>query len=168
VQSRPRASELLLAGILASALLFAGPRSIAQFSSTAPLTGSGSAASIPESDLMQPETLKGLLGSSDKPMVVQVGSRIFFAETHITGSVFAGPGSQPSGLQMLDSQVAGVSKKKLIVLYCGCCPWSRCPNVAPAYKRLHDLGYSNVKVLYLADNFGDNWVSKGYPVEHGK
>jgi hypothetical protein len=52
-------------------------------------------------------------------------------------------------------------KKKLIVLYCGCCPWGRCPNVGPAYKALHDQGFTNVKVLYLANNFGDDWVAKG-------
>jgi hypothetical protein len=25
-----------------------------------------------------------------------------------------------------------------------------------------------VKALYLANNFGDDWVSKGYPVERGE
>jgi rhodanese-related sulfurtransferase len=100
--------------------------------------------------------------------VLQVGSRIFFAESHIAGSIFAGPGSQPAGLQLLQSKVASVDKKKLIVLYCGCCPWGRCPNVGPAYKYLHDQGFTNVKVLYLANNFGDDWVAKGYQVEHGQ
>jgi hypothetical protein len=39
--------------------------------------------------------------------------------------------------------------------------------VGPAYKRLHDLGFTNVKVLYLANNFGDDWLYKGYRVEQG-
>jgi hypothetical protein len=30
------------------------------------------------------------------------------------------------------------------------------------------MGFTNVKVLYLADNFGANWVDKGYPVERGR
>jgi hypothetical protein len=54
------------------------------------------------------------------------------------------------------------------VLYCGCCPWGRCPNVGPAYKYLYDQGFTNVKVLYMANNFGDDWVAKGYKVEHGQ
>jgi hypothetical protein len=26
------------------------------------------------------------------------------------------------------------------------------------------LGFTHVKVLYIADNFGDDWVNPGYPV----
>jgi len=40
--------------------------------------------------------------------------------------------------------------------------------VGPAYKALYDQGFTNVKVLYLANNFGDDWVAKGYVVEHGQ
>jgi hypothetical protein len=40
--------------------------------------------------------------------------------------------------------------------------------VGPAYKRLHTLGFTNVSVLYLANNFGDDWVNKGYPAIKGK
>jgi hypothetical protein len=29
------------------------------------------------------------------------------------------------------------------------------------------MGFANVKVLYLANNFGADWADKGYPVEHG-
>ena len=43
-------------------------------------------------------------------------------------------------------------KASFIVLYCGCCPWNHCPNVGPAFKQLRDLGFTNVKVLYMADN----------------
>jgi len=35
-----------------------------------------------------------------------------------------------------------------------------------AYKTLSGLGFRNVKVLYIADNFGSDGVSKGYPVAH--
>jgi hypothetical protein len=71
-------------------------------------------------------------------------------------------------LQLLESKVASTPKNALIVIYCGCCPWNRCPNVGPAYARLHDLGFTNVKVLYMANNFGDDWVAKGYRVEQGQ
>jgi Fe-S oxidoreductase len=64
--------------------------------------------------------------------------------------------------------VSALSRKKLIVLYCGCCPWNRCPNVGTAFAKMLEMGFTNVKVLYLADNFGTNWVEKGFPVEKGR
>jgi hypothetical protein len=29
------------------------------------------------------------------------------------------------------------------------------------------MGFTNVKVLYIADNFGADWVERGYPVAKG-
>jgi|HubBroStandDraft_6_1064221.scaffolds.fasta_scaffold90129_1 thiosulfate/3-mercaptopyruvate sulfurtransferase len=129
-----------------------------------------SATSIPESRLIQPEALVHLLnaGEKEKPLILQVGSRVMYSQAHIPGSDYAGPGSQASGIQSLENTVASLPKDKQIILYCGCCPWNRCPNVGPAYKRLHDLGFTNVKVLYIANNFGDDWVNKGYPAVKGK
>ncbi len=156
-----------MAGLGAAALASEARRGLGQFSAAA---GSESALSIPESAQVQPEALAGLIqaGGAAKPVIFQVGSKIFFGEGHIAGSVFAGPGSQAAGLQLLKSIVATTKKDAAIVLYCGCCPWTRCPNMGPAYKQLHDLGFTHVKALYLASNFGDDWVAKGYPVEHGK
>jgi hypothetical protein len=52
------------------------------------------------------------------------------------------------------------------VLYCGCCPWDRCPNVKPAVDALKQMGFTKVKVLYLETNFATDWTGKDYPVEH--
>jgi thiosulfate/3-mercaptopyruvate sulfurtransferase len=125
-----------------------------------------SATTIPTDRLIQPVDLPPLLQSAEKaPVVLQVGSRIFYTEAHIRGSIYAGAGSQPSGLALLEKTVTPFPKDKFIVLYCGCCPWNRCPNIAPAFDRLRTLGYTNVKVLYIPNNFGDDWVSKGYPTD---
>jgi hypothetical protein len=120
--------------------------------------------------LVQPEELNRLLQTkgAEKPLILQVGSHLLFAESHIQGAEYAGPGSQPAGLNQLQQRVSALSRKTLIVLYCGCCPWDRCPNIGPAFWQLHDLGFTRVKVLYLADNFGTDWVSKGYTVEQGR
>jgi rhodanese-related sulfurtransferase len=128
-----------------------------------------SAASIPTAQLLQPEELNHLLHATgaNKPLMLQVGSHMLFAQAHIAGSEYAGAGSQAEGLNQLRTKVALLPRKTFIVLYCGCCPWSRCPNVAPAFKLLRDLGFTNVKVLYMANNLGSDWVDKGYPVERG-
>jgi len=129
-----------------------------------------SAFSIPQAQLIQPDELNRLLhaGGADKPLVLQVGSRVLFAEAHIAGAEYAGPGSQPAGLQLLQTRVAPLPHSALIVLYCGCCPWNRCPNIAPAIRLLHSLGFTRVKALYLANNFGADWADKGFPVERSR
>jgi thiosulfate/3-mercaptopyruvate sulfurtransferase len=127
------------------------------------------ASSIPTADLIQPADLAASLQSaSPKPLILQVGSHVLFAEAHIPGSEYAGPTNQPAGIQSLKDRVASLPKDTAIVLYCGCCPWERCPNIAAAYNLLHTMGFTNLKVLYIVDNFGSNWVAKGYPVAKGR
>lgn len=132
-------------------------------------SGRVSASSIPLGSLMQPEQLNRMLQKPSKqsPLILQVGSHLLFSEAHIPGSEYAGPGSQPAGLDMLRTRVSALPKNRLIILYCGCCPWDRCPNVGPAYQLLHGMGFTNVKVLYMPSNFGDDWVAKGYSVAQG-
>ena len=64
--------------------------------------------------------------------------------------------------------MSSLARSKPIVLYCGCCPWSRCPNVQPAYEALRSMGFAQVKVLHIDQNFGTNWVAKGYPTAKGE
>ena len=126
------------------------------------------ASSIPAADLIQPADFAAALQSgAPKPLILQVGSRVLFAQAHITGSEFAGPGNQQLGIDALKARVAAVPKDGAIVLYCGCCPWERCPNIAAAYNLLKAEGFTNVKALYIADNFGNDWVNKGFPTEKG-
>jgi hypothetical protein len=40
--------------------------------------------------------------------------------------------------------------------------------VNPAYDLLRGIGFTNVKVLYLPNNFGADWAYKGYPVAKGE
>jgi thiosulfate/3-mercaptopyruvate sulfurtransferase len=129
-----------------------------------------SAFSIAQTQLIQPEELNRVLhdGGAGKPLVLQVGSRVLFDQAHIAGSEYAGPGSQPEGLHQLQKRVSPLARDTSIVLYCGCCPWNRCPNVAPAFRLLQKLGFTRVNVLYIADNFGTDWVDKGYPVERSR
>ena len=117
---------------------------------------------------LQPAELVQMLNSSAKPLVLQTGSHVLFAEAHIPGAEYAGPAGKSEGIEALRARVNGLSKDSLIVIYCGCCPWVRCPNIRPAYEELRKLGFTNVKALYIAHNFGTDWVDKGYPVAKGR
>jgi thiosulfate/3-mercaptopyruvate sulfurtransferase len=130
----------------------------------------GQASSIPTARLINPEDLVKLLEISgkEKPLMIQVGSHVLFSQAHIPGSEYIGPASSEAGLRQLRKRVESLARTKFIVLYCGCCPWGHCPNVKPADDALRTLGFSNVKVLYIVDNFGANWVDKGYPVARGE
>lgn len=124
--------------------------------------------SIPASALMQPAELVKMLNTADKPVILQVGSHVLYAEAHVPGSEYIGAAGTSAGLQALRERVSGLKKDQPIVLYCGCCPWGRCPNIRPAFDLLQTLGFSDVKALYLAENFGSDWVNKGYPVAKGR
>lgn len=131
----------------------------------------GQASAIPTTRLINPEDLVKLLQTSGKesakPLMIQVGSHVLFAQAHIAGSEYVGPASSENGLQQLRKRVESLPRNKFIVLYCGCCPWGHCPNVKPADDALHAMGFTNVKVLYISNNFGTDWVEKGYPVAKG-
>jgi thiosulfate/3-mercaptopyruvate sulfurtransferase len=128
----------------------------------------GQAISIPQSRQIKPEDLVKILQSSkEKPLMIQVGSHVLYSQAHIPGSEYIGAASTATGLQQLRKRVESLPRTKFIVLYCGCCPWSHCPNVKPADDALQAMGFNNVKVLYIADNFGTDWVTKGYPVAKG-
>ena len=126
-------------------------------------------AEIPSGRLLQPAELAQILRSSsgEKPLILQVGSHVLYAEAHIPGSQYVGATGQDSGLQSLRDRVRTLGRDRLVVIYCGCCPWTRCPNIRAAYQELVSLGFTRVKALYLADDFGRDWVAQGYPVVRG-
>jgi len=121
-----------------------------------------------EPALIQPQELASILQATKaKPLILNIGPRMLYNQAHIPGAEYIGAGSDAQGREALRTRVKSLPKKQFIVLYCGCCPWSHCPNVHPAYKELFELGYTNVKVLYIANNFGADWVDRGYPTERG-
>lgn len=128
------------------------------------------ASQIPAADLLQPAELAQILQSTTavKPLVLQVGSHVLYAQAHIPGSEYVGAAGQPAGLQALRERVGKLDKSAFVVLYCGCCPWGRCPNIAPAYNQMRSMGFTHLKVLYITDNFGTDWVDKGYSVAKGR
>jgi thiosulfate/3-mercaptopyruvate sulfurtransferase len=114
------------------------------------------------------DLVKILNSSKDKPLLIHVGSHVLYTQAHIPNSEYIGPASDPAALQRLRTRVDSLPRNKFIVLYCGCCPWTHCPNMKPADDLLNSMGFTNVKSLYIPNNFGTDWVQKGYPVAKGE
>lgn len=123
-----------------------------------------------QQELISPEELLKILQApkGSKPLILNVGPKLLFTQAHIPGSEYIGAGSDPAGIQALRNRVKSLPKTKFIVIYCGCCPWSHCPNVQPAYNELRSLGFTKAKILYIPNNIGADWVYKGYPTERGE
>ena len=116
--------------------------------------------------LVQPKDLaESLAAKGSKPAVLYVGPNVMYRSKHIPGSVFAGPGNRSDGLNLLKAAVKDLPRDKEIVIYCGCCPWDRCPNIQPAFETLKQMGYTRVKAMYAPIGFKTDWIDRGYPVE---
>lgn len=151
--------------LLIAAMFVVAVTVVAQNGGQAPAASDLRPGSAP---LIQPQDLlKALQSRSARPLVLYIGPRFLYVQLHIHGDEFIGPTSNPQGLDQLRKRVATLPKNSPVVLYCGCCPWDHCPNVRPAYNELQKMGYTGVKVLYLANSFGADWVDKRYPVEKG-
>lgn len=127
------------------------------------------AAAIPRDHLLQPAQVARMLTAAggEKPLLLQVGSHVLYAQAHIPGSEYVGAAGQDAGLEALQARAQGLDHAQHIVIYCGCCPWSRCPNIGRAYRKLAAMGFTHVDAMYMADDFGADWVDKGYPVATG-
>jgi len=118
-------------------------------------------------DVLTPEKVAPLVNNpaTSGPFVIHVGFSVLYRAAHIAGSKYAGPASKPEGIEDLKKEIAGQPRSREIVLYCGCCPWDKCPNIRPAFAALHDMGFQNVKVLMIPENLKADWIDKGYPTE---
>jgi rhodanese-related sulfurtransferase len=117
---------------------------------------------IPASALVQPAELAQALKQAP-PTILQVGFKKLYDQAHIPGAIYAGPANGEDGLTGLKAEAEKLPRTAPIVIYCGCCPWNRCPNMGAAYSALKAMGFSQLKALYIAENFGQDWVDKGYP-----
>ena len=126
------------------------------------------ASSIPTNRQISTVALAKVLQlGKQNPLVIQVGSHTLYTQAHIPGSEYIGPANTAGGIEQLRKRVESLPRDRFIVLYCGCCPWSHCPNIEPADRLLQGMGFTNVKVLFIATNFGADWVDRGYPTAKG-
>ena len=116
--------------------------------------------------LIQPNELAAQLAEKGShPAIFQVGPNYMYRAKHIPGAVYAGPGSKQEGLDFLKQAVDKLPRDREIVLYCGCCPWEKCPNVQPALALLKEMGFTHAKAMYVESSFAKDWTEKGYPVQ---
>jgi rhodanese-related sulfurtransferase len=124
---------------------------------------------LPQSDepwtdkqLKDPAVLAAALADSkaSKPVIFNIGS-----VQQIKGAVAIGPASAQANLDKLKKQLAKLPKDKEVIIYCGCCPFRRCPNVRPAFELLKQMKFTNAKLLNLPTSLNEDWISKGYPMQ---
>ena len=122
-----------------------------------------------EAQTVQPAQLVTELQQEKDPhaLVIYVGVRTLYNGAHIPGAVFYGPGSTEQGIAELKKYAATLPKNSDVVLYCGCCPLEKCPNLRPAFSASREMGFARLRVLILPTSFNVDWVEKGYPVQKG-
>jgi hypothetical protein len=116
-------------------------------------------------EVLQPAQLAQSIRSGHAPIIVSVAFPVLYHGKHIVHAIDAGPTSKPEGIEALKKAVATLPKNADLVIYCGCCPMVKCPNIRPAYRTLKELGFTHIRVLSIPTNLHTDWVSKDYPSE---
>jgi thiosulfate/3-mercaptopyruvate sulfurtransferase len=98
---------------------------------------------------------------------VYVGFRTLYEGGHISGASFHGTASTERGLASLKKWATTIPHSTNLVIYCGCCPFDRCPNIRPAFAELRDMGFTHLRVVTMPTSFAEDWAGKRYPIEKG-
>jgi hypothetical protein len=110
--------------------------------------------------LMEPVVLQQKMSAETaQPLIFSIGPSAL-----IPGSVDIGMVTKPEKLDSLKKALSDVPKNKEIVVYCGCCPFDRCPNVRPAIDLLNEMKFTNYYLLDLPNNIKQDWIDKGFRV----
>lgn len=157
--------------LLAAALLSLGALGLALF----PASGSGApqaASSEPwtAEQALQPAALARELGdakNTNPPTILYVGFRTLYQGGHIPGALYFGAASSAPGLAEIKKGAEKLPRSTNLVIYCGCCPISRCPNIRPAAAALREMGFTRLRVLILPNDLATDWIARNYPVQKG-
>jgi hypothetical protein len=127
-------------------------------------------SSFKKQQMNEPWTQKQLLEPADlaktlndpkakQPYVFSIGPG-----STIKGSIDIGDAKDKENLNKLEQQLSKLSKDADIVIYCGCCPFDKCPNIRPAFTLLNEMKFTNQKLLSLQHNIKIDWIDKGFPI----
>ena len=114
------------------------------------------------------DLLKELGDSKSAPTILYVGFNRLYTAGHIKGAIYKGSGGTAEGLNGIKSWAGTIPHSTNLVLYCGCCPMEKCPNIRPAYSALKDMGFTNLRILVLPHSFALDWAEKGLPYDKGE
>lgn len=120
---------------------------------------------LKKEQLIQPSELAAKLADpkAAKPVIFNIGP-----VDQIKTAINIGAVNSDEGMAKLKRELAKVEKNREVVVYCGCCSSSNCPNIRPAIDYLIASGYTKAKVLDIPVGIKEDWVQKGYPVEPSK
>jgi len=113
-------------------------------------------------DLLEPDALAMMLNNpkAQKPVIYNIGPL-----SNIKGAVAIGSTVKKENLDKLGKALVSIPKDKMVVIYCGCCPFRNCPNIRPAFSLLKEKGFKNPKLLNLKQNLKVDWTDLDYPME---
>jgi thiosulfate/3-mercaptopyruvate sulfurtransferase len=117
---------------------------------------------------VQPADLAKELAGKSAPTVLFVGFDRLYGAGRIKDAQFHGMGSNAEGLAEIRKWAEPLPRSTNLVIYCGCCPLGKCPNIRPAFALLHDMGFTKFRVLILPTSFAVDWVGQGLPFDHGR
>jgi hypothetical protein len=112
--------------------------------------------------LLAPSALNQILKNPNSPKyyIYSIGF-----QSIIKNSVDIGAGREKENQKKFKQQISKLPKDANIVIYCGCCPFSSCPNVRPIFSILNEMGFKNHKLLNLTQNIKVDWIDKGYAIQ---
>ena len=111
--------------------------------------------------LIEPADLVAMINApkAGSPIIFNIG-----AVEDIKGARHIGPVSNAANLEKFKQETASLPPGTPVIIYCGCCPFTKCPNIRPAFSELKKMGFTQIKVLNLPVNLKTNWIAKGYPL----
>jgi thiosulfate/3-mercaptopyruvate sulfurtransferase len=113
-----------------------------------------------DKQLMEPSALASALTSGRNiPVIISVGPGAVIPHSTDIGML-----KDTGNLTKFRNALTGLSKDTKVVVYCGCCPFDRCPNVRPAIAALKEMKFTNYYLLNIPTNIKKDWIDKGYPV----
>jgi hypothetical protein len=122
----------------------------------------GELGSWKEKQLITPEALLEQINKGDTVNLLLLNTG---PVEDIKGAVTIGAVEDAKNLAKLKEYLKNVPKNKQVVIYCGCCPLSVCPNLKPAYNTLKEMKFKNYKILKLTHDLQQDWIDKGYPIQ---
>lgn len=114
-----------------------------------------------DAQLIAPATLAARITDSSRttPVIIGIGPG-----GGIKGAIELGQSKDKENQDKLRSLLKGYSSETEVIIYCGCCPFSQCPNIRPAFRIANEMHFKNARLLDIPANLKKDWIDKGYPV----